>query len=729
MKSGAIETLPTFTEKDITAIKNGDWLQLDYHHPAFSRRVAIAYRHGLIANNEMVTAYLFYHCISALGDDGHIEQHLLDAKIQRVHVERYNYTENVDKDKLTKRFANIPNNERHYLSINLPRSIEANLLYTLVFSLQDNVSNRMQSLLRIVIKRSEFSKPEKRQMLERLSQYYKNQNIDALKTEWLVFITNRYPDIKIRANDTDYVNKTIRMLFILFHLNIPFLSIKMPSTSSLFCLTVPSISILHELQGLLKGEEKKSSFYASAHQCRYHEFSSFLNNLLQTWRTIEDVSSPFLYDLGCLLASKQDDIAIYSLDINMLAKHYPSYEALPAREKIDLLANHIDSMCRGLSKDRPHAMWIICWREYGINNGENARAISDEDKNYLKEKMSALAQKYSHLVIIAGPTEISKTISQVRADSIKHIYKSKGIINIIEKQNSKYRPTRFMRFEKENKKYIKRYSHDGVKHVLQTICFGFQGKAIKRHAKLVPYKETMKNDHLPNAIYKPPKGRKVSPFFLFHHPQSGQEILVGVEICAEHDVGIIKKIIKTSNMTKHPYLHFILSDRVQIDLNNIQGEYAIHVDSLVSPKLIVKEDLVPQHITFYNATLFNKHKMVVNQVAPLFPFETRVMNIMDEVIAHYPSESNQRKILLSMKRDALKIIRRNQEVDNIKLSLRERISHYSKILTINDPDILDMFAALITIIKKELHSHHGYKDIDAIDKSVIRAAHRRDAHK
>ena len=98
--------------------------------------------------------------------------------------------------------------------------------------------------------------------------------------------------------------------------------------------------------------------------------------------------------------------------------------------------------------------------------------------------------------------------------------------------------------------------------VIRNTCYIFNRKHIWRHDKITPINEKHAGDE--NALYQPGNKKNVnnSPICTILHPITNYPITMGVEICREHWLGVLKGQAK-----KHRY--FTLLFQLQLVSNQI----------------------------------------------------------------------------------------------------------------------------------------------------------------
>jgi hypothetical protein len=143
--------------------------------------------------------------------------------------------------------------------------------------------------------------------------------------------------------------------------------------------------------------------------------------------------------------------------------------------------------------------------------------------------------------------------------------------------------------------FMKDKKHFPELHAYSNICYVFTSKngepKVFRHDKSAPYEETTENEiwydkkfkphHIPK-VFCPARQMYSKQIFTLEHPVTREPIDIGVEICREHVVGLLKH----SSPQKKPLLHFLLSASCSVDDNNMHCQHSlIHIPEFDSSKL------------------------------------------------------------------------------------------------------------------------------------------------
>jgi len=425
------------------------------------------------------------------------------------------------------------------------------------------------------------------------------------------------------------------------------------------------------------------------------------------------------------------EVVIVALDINKNDDDFLEFDQLTAIEKIELIEKRIKAICEELETKEPSAAWILTWREYGITDGIDKRAVSSEVKAIFKEKMINLTKQYPNLSIVAGTISTKKHFNseqEKKLDAIKEFYAEHGWMK---EQESKFKESKFksdkqqqIRKEKKKIKELKTSIPKEGFDVVRNTCYLFSEGTIWRHDKTAPMEETEGNIDLQKAIFQPGGSvRNINSLCAVRHPvQKRTPINLGIEICREHEFAFLKK---TSQGSK-PLIHFIMSDTTNLNLDHIHGEYAIQLDSTYKPRLILTkdEDLSAIPIRFYQNNLIKNENTLQGPLQPVYPFEKRVLNKLDSIIPLLGGDK--RKILEHIKN---KFIRSSNEMGCYSVGsydcLEDLLNRYRAHLK-NDyviskfslfregPDLEKMVDSLLDLVQTERTNNPKNKDYLAV---------------
>lgn len=264
-----------------------------------------------------------------------------------------------------------------------------------------------------------------------------------------------------------------------------------------------------------------------------------------------------------------------------------AFENLSAQEKIQLISKRIEIICNQLRLQFPNDLWIIGWREYGITEAQS-RFISEDTLNYFKESMLCLTTSYPNLAILAGTVAVKRHFDhekyQEKLPKILEEYANLDDLRAHEGSASSIRRQKDGVLELERQRSATR-STNGV-DVISNTTYLFQNQTIQKHRKVGPWIETWDSlrpkapgsKHYmpePNTIYRTASKKTRRPEMTLIHPTTKHTIPIGVEICYEHRLWLLK----TSAIPKQ-LIHFVLSDSTDTDLDRAHGEVFLQFDSV-----------------------------------------------------------------------------------------------------------------------------------------------------
>ncbi len=328
------------------------------------------------------------------------------------------------------------------------------------------------------------------------------------------------------------------------------------------------------------------------------------------------------------------EIIITALDVRDDQDEYGVYAHLSAVEKMVRIKKRIIDICEQLKKQHPNAMWILAWQESaifgkrGLNNEFLGKGIHSHLAARFKYQMSELTKRFPNLTIIAGTLPVRKPVQNIgQLNAIKRSYRPYQWISVVEKNvlEDDLEAPYTLPFKThlnqvsifiENKKQVPDL------HAYSKICYIFTSKngepKIFRHDKSAPFEETenevwydkkFKPHHIPD-VFCPARPMHSKQIFTLEHPTTKEPIDIGVEICREHVIGLLKHL----NPEKKPLLHFILSASCYVDNNNMHCQHSlIHIDSQKEPELRALKGVFEQYkITFLKNDLLKEDTKLID---------------------------------------------------------------------------------------------------------------------
>lgn len=323
-------------------------------------------------------------------------------------------------------------------------------------------------------------------------------------------------------------------------------------------------------------------------------------------------------------------IVVVSLDLASYLRIRSNFNELTAREKIQLISEHIESVCQELKRQSPDAMWIIGWREYGITE-KASRFISHETLSYFQENMLRLTKEHPNLAILSGTVAVKRHFDHLKYQArlpkmLEEYNRLDGL------RDSEGREGSSIRRHKDNILKLEaiktaRQETDGV-DVVSNTAYLFQGDTIQKHRKIAPWEETQDKiafttkygtkfsfallseleSGLPNTIYRTASAKTGSPNWTLIHPHTKYKVPIGIEICYEHQLGVLQK----AGLPK-PLLHFIVSDSIVVQPRRMHGQLVIQFDSKDQPNPVLAGDQTAVDIKFF------RHNLQTDRNLPLIP--------------------------------------------------------------------------------------------------------------
>lgn len=358
------------------------------------------------------------------------------------------------------------------------------------------------------------------------------------------------------------------------------------------------------------------------------------------------------------------ETAIVALDINSEDPNFESYNKKSADEKINFIANRIEKICEELNKKEPDSQWIVAWREYGITEADS-KFISNESKKLLKEKMTALTEKFPKLTILSGTVATNKYVNeekyQTKVSSLEQQYKKSEWIDQEEtKKEKKEEGTSDPQFSLHRDLIKKKYkkASEGTNIVRNTSYIFSSGKCIARHDKTSPYYETSDSTEWHKRLnpFKRYKTMVKNTLFQAGNKQENPSHIVlssgdvlGLELCREHFLGVLKKnnqeqLIKTD-------FHFVLGYQIEVQLDKIQADYFVLLDNTIKPQLIIAKDLNEAELhqlpvrLYQNDLLTDVNNLNLELQGPLTPLSMNAKEINslfdkieEKIVAQYSEE-------------------------------------------------------------------------------------------
>ncbi|STX51421.1 Uncharacterised protein [Legionella busanensis] len=234
----------------------------------------------------------------------------------------------------------------------------------------------------------------------------------------------------------------------------------------------------------------------------------------------------------------------------------------------------------------PDAYIIAAWREYGVSN---QLAVSQDNIHDFKELLSIVTENRD-LLIIAGSLTSQKIVmvnnNQEKIREIQAAYDKYQFIKDIEYKN--INSDLFVNYKAQ----FNQASLQAKFSIIKNTCYFFkQGAKVYRRSKIAPHEETIINMLRPWAYtFKEQE-------FLFTL-DADNEITIGIEICFEHSIGVLKHLIKNEGL-KAPTIHIIIADTNTMVPEHACGNYTVRIDSDPDDAISFGKNLAAQDNFFY----------------------------------------------------------------------------------------------------------------------------------
>lgn len=347
-------------------------------------------------------------------------------------------------------------------------------------------------------------------------------------------------------------------------------------------------------------------------------------------------------------------IVVVALDLYKTGTpEFQEYDSLTAKEKLDVLSFQLDRVCQLLTQQQPDAMWIVGWRE-GVITAEHETMVSLEIKRLHKEIMLSFVHRYPNLTILAGALTSKKYFTDSKKlDDIEYYYNQHQWIAEIEQAETSIGESYEISKHKAQLGEVRKAISEGtslVFNVIRNTAYVFSDGVVHRHDKHAPMDETV-GQEMALSVFQPAKGRNLSPIIPLRHPITREVFLIGVEICREHSFQVLKQIKRST-----PLFHFIISDYINLDLSAVAARNVIHFDSRNQSKMVVSspEQLENTNIQLYRIDLL-KGSALIGPIPPVFPFEKKVLRLLNSVIQELPIKSYRRTLLEKLRADFLEV--------------------------------------------------------------------------
>jgi hypothetical protein len=347
---------------------------------------------------------------------------------------------------------------------------------------------------------------------------------------------------------------------------------------------------------------------------------------------------------------------IVAFDIKKTDASFGAYDQLSAKDKILLVAKKIRETCEALRNKEPQAKLYFAWREYGITE-KNSRFVSPETNDFFKKTMLELNSEFPNLTIVSGTMATREHVAgdeyQTRLDQIEKDYEQHQWIRAKEEASGAHQSQIVLELKKIDE--LKKSNQSSGINFVRNTCSIFRGGDIWEHDKTVPFmetkdhdqkqerKESASSDGLENlaSIFQPGNDKNSSPM----HDE------VGVEICREHMFGVLSRACEQSvdeKKSNTPQIHFIVSDHVKLNLNNIRGDFVVQLDGVNDASLMATAES-KKNVVLYQVNLLDKALTLKGPMQPFHPVSLKIINILNKAIIQFPEKHEKRLALVNIR--------------------------------------------------------------------------------
>lgn len=318
--------------------------------------------------------------------------------------------------------------------------------------------------------------------------------------------------------------------------------------------------------------------------------------------------------------------AVVVLNIPREDDGFDAFDDLSGKKKIEIFRKRIEEICTDLLVKNPNDPWIITWREYGITEGSDSRAIPKQTKDEFKKVMAELVAKYPNLHIVAGTVATINLKTHEKAKKHLALYNNNEIEKLSRLENEAGETVG--QIEQHKKKFSDTIASKQAEiEVLRNTTYIFShGKTVMRREKNAPFNEVLEQDKdMKGAVYRVgKKGKSLKPTVTLTTPK-GKKFRIGIEKCREHSLQVLK-----NSKRKKPLIHFVLSDSITLNSDAFYGENVIQSDSVKAPKLIQPDQktTASSNVILYTTSLLRSEPLKEKQ--PFVPFECRIISLIDK---------------------------------------------------------------------------------------------------
>lgn len=250
-------------------------------------------------------------------------------------------------------------------------------------------------------------------------------------------------------------------------------------------------------------------------------------------------------------------------------------------QKIEWIAHEINEKCNDLSNNYRDFIWIFAAQEFLISDIKEP--VDENSKALFKKKMDHLVKKYEDNLYIIGTI-----LSKKQRTNVSEIIK-------LHDKLLEYFPAINKNIELKEYKAIQNYdlNNKQIYSVRNSAIFFSKNTCKTVDKKAINLDDVDNGDKECLFIIQPAKTTKAAqndfllsnsnPIVFLKH-KDFPEIPIGIEICKDHVMGLLKNHLEKTN-TPSPVIHFILSASAKVNEHFFCGEYNMYIDSDNEPIL------------------------------------------------------------------------------------------------------------------------------------------------
>lgn len=341
-------------------------------------------------------------------------------------------------------------------------------------------------------------------------------------------------------------------------------------------------------------------------------------------------------------------IVVVALDIHFGESGFEEFKQLSALEKMEEFKQRIIREYDEVQKRTPGAWTIFSWEEFGLCDASE-RSIDDSTKKQFKKMLLDIAKDRPHIEIIAGPTQVRKTVGRDKLIKAEKFYEKHQWIAAIEEDDPS--------LEKEMKRHLAELKELIAGEAttftqLKTVCYDVKGGEVLRHAKTGLYREYSSDaktapgaeEGVSHPKYMVPgKGRSLSPFFISEDNKRAPR--TAVDICYENGVGVVAHHSEEKGIK--PDLQFVLSNSINASAKNIAAPYLIHIDSFFPTQYVLSRhgSKLNRPIQVYRSNLLDSEAKLEGPIEPFVPLQDQMEDFITSLQKEWKDKGHDMKKL------------------------------------------------------------------------------------